>query len=104
MMDDRLTFEMLESDIGCVGQPAVGVAENHALAELQDSLLQVVAQRGNSRPLHLELRGGEIDRLAQSDDAGNVFRAGAAAPLLWPATDQRLVGYSLAQIERTDAL
>ncbi len=51
-----------------------------------------------------EVGGGKLGRDAKADDAGDVLGAGAPAPLLAAALDQRLDRGAVAEHERADAL
>ena len=43
-MKDGFTLELLEGDIGGVGQPVLRVAQHHAMADFEDTPFQTVAQ------------------------------------------------------------
>ena len=71
---------------------------------LHDPLDHVVPDGAHLRGLGGDVRGGQLDGLAQAHDAGQVLGAGALAALLGAAVHQPLQAHAMAHVQRADAL
>src|SRR5271156_1261477 len=99
-MNDGLAFEILECDIGRVGQPVPVIAQHDAMADLlKDSLFQAVAQSAYARPFLLHAGERELGRFSEPDDGRRILGAAAPPALLGSASNERLEFGALADIE-----
>ncbi len=69
---------------------------------LEQAALQIVAQRGDADGVLGEGCGGEFRGFAKTDDACNVFRAGAEAALMVSAEEEMAQRRAAADIEGAD--
>ena len=70
---------------------------------LEEAALQIVAQRGDARCVVLERCGGEFGGFAKTDDACDVFGAGAEAALVVSAEEELSQRSATADVEGADS-
>ena len=105
VVEHRLALDVGERDVERVREAQLAAAVHDGLRDGEEALLQAVAQRGDAIERAVaQLGGGELARLAEAGDVGDVLRAGAAAPLLVAAEQERPHGRAAADVERADAL
>src|SRR5438552_7638241 len=71
---------------------------------LEQTLLQFVAKRGDTLRIFAERFARNFRGLAESNNAGDVFRAGAEAALVMAAIEKLAQTRSTADIKRADSL
>src|SRR5690348_5532166 len=71
---------------------------------LEQTLLQFVAKRGDALSIFCEGLARDFRGLAESNDTGDVFRAGAETALVMTAVEKLTQTRSTADIKRADSL
>ena len=108
--DEGFAFDVIEPEIGGVGDAGNGFAGyggavDARAGDLEQAGFEAVAEGGEA--LHgavFERVLGEFNGLGEADDAGDVFRAGAAAALVAAANEEGVERGSAADVEGSDAL
>lgn len=102
--EQRFALDAFKAEADVAGQALLAVAVEAAAVDLQDLVDQPVLHAAELRVLFLHGRDRVLHRDAESDDAGDILRAGAAGSLLCAAVDQVRDRDAAADVQRADAL
>ena len=100
-----LALDEAEAHVHVARQAGGGMAVQAAVGDLlQDALDHVIADGAELRVVRVDVRGGDLDGLADAHDGGQVLGAGAAVALLCAAVHELLQAHALADVQHADAL
>ena len=108
--DEGFGFEVIEVDVGGVGDAGCACAVDACFVDLsEDALFEAVAEGGESGGTSFgagvfEPVLGDLGGLAEADDGGYVFGSGAALALVGAAEHHRIEADAAACEEDADAL
>src|SRR5204863_2623295 len=103
--EEGFAFDTGENKIGRVGRARRSASVYARMRnELEQALLQLVAERGDATGIFRERLARHFRGLGESHDAGDIFRAGAETALVMAAIEKLAQTRSTADIERADSL
>jgi len=102
--DESFTFDSREKYVRGVRCPRTvgGIAACLGNA-CEKATFQFIAQPRNSRGVFAEREASKFGRFAETDDAGNILRAGAESTLVMPAVEKLAEACTAAYVESADA-
>ena len=84
-----------QGEIGSIGQALCLFPENHAARYTRQSGFENIPELRKIMPALLDFKAGQLCRLAESNDAGNILGATAAVMFLLATRDQGITGLAL---------
>ena len=103
--EQRFAFNTGKNKIGRVGSAGSASAIDAGMGSaVHQAVLELVTECAEALRIVGERVAGDLGGFAESDDAGNVFRAGTNAALVVAAVKQRPQACSAANVKRADAL
>ena len=95
----------VKRDIRCIGHALRAISVYaRVTAGREQRVFEAVAERGDSRAVRLQIFSREVRGFSETNDAWDIFRAGAAIAFVMATVELRFEGRAGANVERTDAL